>query len=105
MVAGRLDLLRFAVVSILSVGLSSGVADDLPRLARVKALGDAFSVAVMGLRAHTFSNYIQYAVDPGSAWRAVRYGQPRHRLVGERAHARCAAIVPCCCPSPCWYGF
>ena len=48
---------------------------------------------------------LQHAVDPGSAWRAVRYGQPRHRLVGERAHARCAATTPCCCPSPCWYDF
>ena len=30
MVADRLDLLRLAVVAILSVGLSPGVADDLP---------------------------------------------------------------------------
>ena len=57
MVADRLDLLRLAVVAILSVGLLPGVADDLPCLARVNALGDAFTVAVMGLRAHTFSNY------------------------------------------------
>ena len=37
MVADRLDVLRLAVVAILSVGLSPGVADDLPCLARVKA--------------------------------------------------------------------
>ena len=33
MVPDRLDLLRLAVVAILSVGLSPGVADDLPCLA------------------------------------------------------------------------
>ena len=58
MVAERLDLLRLAVVAILSVGLSPGVADDLPCLARV----NAFTVAVMGLRAHTFSNYSMLSV-------------------------------------------
>ena len=57
MVADRLDLLRLAVVAILSVSLLPGVADDRPCLARVNALGDAFTVAVMGLRAHTVSNY------------------------------------------------
>ena len=62
MVADRLDLLRLAVVAILSVGLSPGVADDLLCLARVNALGDAFTVAVMGLRAHTFSNYSMLSV-------------------------------------------
>ena len=62
MVADRLDLLRLAVVAILSVGLSPGVADDLPCLARVNALGDTFTVAVMGLRAHTFSNYSMLSV-------------------------------------------
>ena len=56
MVADRLDLLRLAVVAILSVGFSPGVDDDLPRLARVNSLGDAFTVAIMGPRAHTFSN-------------------------------------------------
>ena len=39
------------------MGLSPGVADDLPTLARINALGDALSGAVTGLRAHTFSNY------------------------------------------------
>ena len=62
MVADRLDLLRLAVVSILSVGLSPGVADDLPSLARVNALGDAFSVGVTGLRGHTFSNYSMLSI-------------------------------------------
>ena len=62
MAADRLDLLRLAVVAILSVGLSPGVADDLPCLARVNALGDAFTVTVMGLRAHTFSNYRMLSV-------------------------------------------
>ena len=61
-VSDRLDLLRLAVVAILSVDLSPGVADDLPCLARVNALGDAFTVAVMGLRAHTFSNYSMLSV-------------------------------------------
>ena len=67
MVADRLDLLRLAVVAILSVGLSPGVADDLPCLARVNALGDAFTVAVMGLRAHTFSNYSMLSVPEAHA--------------------------------------
>ena len=57
MVADRLDLLRLAVVPIISVDLSPGVANDLPCLVRVDALGDAFTVAVTGLRAHTHSNY------------------------------------------------
>ena len=57
MVTDRLDLLRLAVVAIFSVGLSPGVADDLPCLARVDALGDAFTVTVVGLSARTFSNY------------------------------------------------
>ena len=62
MVADRLDLLRLAVVSILSVGLSTGVADDLPCLARVNVLGDEFSVTVTSLRAHTFSNYSMLSI-------------------------------------------
>ena len=37
--------------------LSPGVADDLLCRAWVNALSDAFTVAVMGLRAHTFSSY------------------------------------------------
>ena len=57
MVVDRLDLLKLVVVAILSVGLSPGVADDLPSLARVNALGDGYTVAVMGLDAHTLSNY------------------------------------------------
>eukprot|EP00904_Undaria_pinnatifida_P001064 jgi/Undpi1/10959/HiC_scaffold_30.g13260.m1 len=67
MVADRLDLSRLAVVAIISVGLSPGVADDLPCLARVNALGDAFTVAVMGLRAHTFSNYSMMSVPEAHA--------------------------------------
>ena len=67
MVADRLDLLRLAVVAIFSVGLSPGVADDLPCPARVNALGDAFTVAVMGLRAHTFSNYSMLSVPEAHA--------------------------------------
>ena len=62
MVDNRLDLLRLAVVSILSVGLSPGIAGDLPCLARVNALGDAFSVAVMSLRVHTFRNYSMLSI-------------------------------------------
>ena len=38
MAADRLDLLRLAVVAILCVDLSPGVADDPPCLARVNAL-------------------------------------------------------------------
>ena len=67
MVADRLDLLRLAVVSIIFVGLSPGVADDFPCLARVNALGDAFTVSVMGLRAPTFSNYIMLSVPEAHA--------------------------------------
>ena len=67
MVADRLDLLGLAVVAILSVGLSPGVADDLLCLARVNALGDAFTVAIMGLRAHTFSNYSMLSVPEAHA--------------------------------------
>ena len=66
-VADRLDLLRLAVAAILFVGLSPGVADDLPCLARVSALGNAFTVAVMGLRAHTFSNYSMPSVPESHA--------------------------------------
>ena len=62
MVVDRFDPLRLAVVAILFVGLSPGVADDFPCLARVNALGDAFMVAVMGLHAHTFSNYSMLSV-------------------------------------------
>ena len=57
MVADRLGLFRLAVIAILSVGLTPAVADDLPCLARVNAFGDAFTMAVVGLRVHTFSNY------------------------------------------------
>ena len=67
MVADRLDHLRLAVVAILSVDLSPGVANDLLCLARVNALGDAFTVAVTGLRAHTFSNYSMLSVLEASA--------------------------------------
>ena len=67
MVADRLDLLRLAIVAILSVGLSPRVADDLPCLARVNALGDAFTVAATGLRAHTFSNYSMLSVPEAHA--------------------------------------
>ena len=71
MVADRLDFLRLAVVVILSVGLSPGVADDLLCLERVNALGDAFAVAVMGLEcAHR--QQLQYDVRPRSACSAVR---------------------------------
>ena len=63
----RLDLLRLAVVAILSVGLSPGVTDDLPCLARVNALGNVFTVAVMGLRAHIFSNYSMLSVPEAHA--------------------------------------
>ena len=57
MVADHVDLLRLAFVAIFSVGVSPGVADDLPCLTRANAVGDAFTVAVMGLRAHTFCSY------------------------------------------------
>ena len=62
MVAGRLDLLRLAVASVLSEGLSPGVADDRPCLARVNALDDALSVAVTDRCTHTFSNYSILAI-------------------------------------------
>ena len=61
MVGDRLDLLRLAVVAILSVGLSPGVTDDLPCLARVNALGPAC----------THLQQLQYAVRSRSACRAV----------------------------------
>ena len=66
MVADCLDLLRLAVVTIFSVSLSPGGADDLPCL-RVKALGDAFTVVVMGLRACTFNNYSMLSVPEAHA--------------------------------------
>ena len=55
MVVDRLDLLILAVVTIFSVGLSPGVADDLPCL------------AYMGLRAHTFSNYSTLSIPESNA--------------------------------------
>ena len=61
------DLLRLAVVAILFVGFSPAVADDLPCLVRVNALGDAFTLAVMALRAHTFSNYSMLSVPESHA--------------------------------------
>ena len=67
MVTDRLDLLRLAVVAILSAGLSPAVTDDLLRLARANALGDAFTVAVMGLRAPTFSSYSMLSVPEAHA--------------------------------------
>ena len=67
MVTDRLDLLRLAVVAILSAGLSPAVTDDLLRLARANALGDAFTVAVMGLRAPTFSSYSMLSVQEAHA--------------------------------------
>ena len=67
MVADLLRLLRLAVVAVRSVGLSPGVADDLPCLPRVNALGGVFTVAVMGLRAHTFSNYSMLSVPEAHA--------------------------------------
>ena len=66
MAADRLDLLRLAVVAILCVDLSPG-SPTIPRVWRGSTpFGDAFTVAVMGLRAHTSSNYNLLSV-PGSA--------------------------------------
>ena len=43
MIADRLELLRSAIVAVLSVGLSSGVSDDSACLARVAALSASFT--------------------------------------------------------------
>ena len=67
MIADPLALLRLAVIANFCVGLSRAVADDLPCLARVNALGCAFTVAVIGLRAHTFSNYSMLSVPEAHA--------------------------------------
>ena len=67
MIADRLALLRLGVVAILFVVVAPGVADDLPCLARVNALGDAFTVAVMGLRGHTFGKYNMLSVPEAHA--------------------------------------
>ena len=109
MVADRLDLSRLAVVAIISVGLSPGVADDVPCLARVNALGDAFRVAVMGLRAHTFSNYSMLSVPDADAVLCDMVNRDIALWVSEltRAAQRSSpAVVPhhlarCSTPRPC----
>ena len=70
MVADRLDLLRLAVVAIFSVGLSPGVADNLPCLVRVngpwrRVYGSGHGPAC------THVQQLQYAVRPRTACSAV----------------------------------
>ena len=94
MVADRLDLLRLAVVAFFSVGLSPGVADNLPCLAQVNALGDAFTVAVMGLRAHTFSNYCMLSVPEAHALLCDMVNRDIALWVMRAAQRSSPAVVP-----------
>ena len=103
MVADRLDFFRLAVVATLRVGLSPGVADDLPCLARANALGDTFTVAVMGLRANTFSNYSMLSVPEAHAVLCDMVNRDIALWVSELMRAA-QRFVPCCCPSPSLYG-
>ena len=100
MVVDRLDLLRFAVVAVVSVGLSHGVDDDLPCLARVIALGEEFKAVVTGTSSATMV-YCRARERRVFCARWSTYPP----LVGERANARFAANGPCCDLSPCCYGF
>ena len=57
MVADRLDLLRLAVVAVLSVGHSPEISDDRLWLDRVSVLSYAFAAVVYKLRSHNICNY------------------------------------------------
>lgn len=60
MIAGRLELLRSAITTALSVGLSSGVSDDGSWLARVVAPSTLFAVLAAQLRTHILNYYLVY---------------------------------------------
>ena len=57
MIADRLELLRSAIVPVLSIGLASGVGDDSSCLARVAALSASFTAVAAQLRTHILNNY------------------------------------------------
>ena len=63
MVADRLDLLRLAVVAVLSVGHSPEISDDRLWLDRVSVLSYAFAAVVYKLRSHTLCNLGMLAND------------------------------------------
>ena len=58
MVSDRVDFLRQALVAVLSVGFSPGVAGDRPCLERVATIDAAFTSVSADLRRHTLSNII-----------------------------------------------
>ena len=67
-VADRLDLLRQALMAVLTVGLSADVADDRACLDRLAPVDVSFTSAAAGLRRHTLSSIL---LRYGSASRAV----------------------------------
>ena len=62
-VADRLDLLRLAVVAVLSIGLSPEISDDRLCLDQVSVLSDALAAVVYKLRSHTLCNLGMLAND------------------------------------------
>jgi len=56
MIADRLECLRSALVAILTIGLSSDIADDVPCLQRVNTISESFTSAAASLRTHTLCN-------------------------------------------------
>ena len=57
MIADRLELLRLAIVAVLSVGLASDVVEVSACLARLAALSASFTAAAAQLRTHVLNNY------------------------------------------------
>ena len=57
LIADRLELLRSAILTVLSAGLSSDVVDDSAGLARVAALCASFTAVVAQRRTYIFNNY------------------------------------------------
>ena len=57
LIADRLELLRSAIVVVLSMGHASGVGDDRACLARVEALSASFTAAAAQFRTHILTNY------------------------------------------------
>ena len=58
MVADRLDVLHHALMAVLTIGFSAGVADDRACLNRLPPVNASFTSAATGLRRHTQSNLI-----------------------------------------------
>ena len=58
MIADHLECLRSALVAILTIGLSSDIADDVPCLQRVNTTSESFTSAAASLRAHTFVTWV-----------------------------------------------